>query len=82
MSITIAFGRWGLPYLVSVGRWEWTCYRDDHALRGKPRWGIERSPGSEQQLSEVIVHCGRLSHCFTRWPRRIPLPRSRVASEQ
>jgi hypothetical protein len=76
MSITIAFGRWGLPYLVSIGRWEWACYREvdfaPHALR---RWGIERSPGGEQQLSEVILHCGGISHCFTRWPRRIPLPR-------
>jgi hypothetical protein len=77
MSITIAFGRWALPYLVSVGRWEWACYREtDYAPLAPRRWGVERSPGSDQQLSEVILHCGRISHCFTRWPRRIPLPRT------
>lgn len=75
MSIIIAFGRWGLPYLVSIGRWEWTCYREEHRTHAKRRWGIERSPGNEQQLSEIILHCGTLSHCFTRWPRRTPLPR-------
>ena len=42
MSITIAFGRWGLPYLVSVGRWEWTCYRaTDYAPRAARRWGVD-----------------------------------------
>jgi hypothetical protein len=77
MSITIAFGRWGLPYLLSVGRWEWTCYREaDYAPHTPRRWAIERTPGNQQQLSEVILHCGRISHCFTRWPRRIPLPRA------
>jgi hypothetical protein len=35
---------------------------------------MERSAGNEQQLSEVIVHCGRIAHCFTRWPKRVPLP--------
>lgn len=83
MSITIAFGRWGLPYLLSVGRWEWTCYREaDHAPQAHRRWGVERSPGSEQQLSEVILRCGGISHCFTRWPRRIPLPQARVANSE
>jgi hypothetical protein len=39
MSITIAFGRWGLPYLVSVGRWEWACYREaDYASHARLRW--------------------------------------------
>jgi hypothetical protein len=75
MSITIAFGRWGLPYLVSIGRWEWTCYRTaDDAAHAPRRWGIARSPGSEQQLRETIVYCGRIAHCFTLWPRRTPLP--------
>ncbi|HEY7553038.1 MAG TPA: hypothetical protein VH913_26395 [Hyphomicrobiaceae bacterium] len=76
MSITIAFGRWGVPYLICVGRWEWTCFRAAaDPPPAVPRWRIDRAPGSEQQLSEVVVHCGRIAHCFTRWPRRLPLPR-------
>jgi hypothetical protein len=75
MSITIEFGRWGLPYLICVGRWEWVCFRPaDDAPDAQRRWGIERSRGSEQQLGEVILHCGRIAHCFTRWPKRTPLP--------
>jgi hypothetical protein len=75
MSITVAFGRWGLPYLISVGRWEWLCFRTaDHASSGRRRWRIERSPGSDQQFSEAIVHCGPLAHSFTRWPKPTPLP--------
>jgi hypothetical protein len=75
MSITITFGRWGLPYLVSVGRWEWTCWREDDRPADATRpWSIARTPGSKQQLSEVIVRCGGIAHCFTRWPRATPLP--------
>ena len=58
------------------------CYLEsspEAAGGGQPRWCIERSPGSEQQYSETIVHCGGIAHCFTRWPRRPPLPRSGVA---
>jgi hypothetical protein len=74
MSITVAVGRWGLPYLVAVGRWEWICFHTaDHASSGRGRWRIERSPGSEQQLSETIVHCGPLAHSFTRWPKPTPV---------
>jgi hypothetical protein len=83
MSITVAFGRWCLPYLISVGRWEWTCFRTAHyASPGQRRWRIERSPGSDQQLSETIVHCGPIAHCFTRWPKATPLPQRRMASGQ
>jgi hypothetical protein len=83
MSITIAFGRWGLPYLVCIGRWEWICVRTaDNKPVGRPRWRIERSTGSDEQLSEIVVHCGGAVHCFTRWPRPTPLPPRRpLASE-
>jgi hypothetical protein len=74
MSITIEFGRWGVPYLICIGRWEWACFRTAPTSPALPRWRIERSPGSEHQLSEVIVHCGSVAHCFTLWPRRTPLP--------
>jgi hypothetical protein len=70
MSITVAFGRWGLPYLICIGRWEWICFRS-----ADRRWRIERSPGGDQQLSETIVHCGPVAHCFTRWPKATPIPR-------
>jgi hypothetical protein len=80
MSITIEFGRWGVPYLICIGRWEWTCFRNaGQSSPTLPRWRIERSPGGEQQLSEVMVHCGSVAHCFTLWPRRTPLPRERIA---
>jgi hypothetical protein len=86
MSITIEVGRWGVPYLICVGRWEWTCFRTadtaDAITPGQPRWRIERSPGSEQQFSETIVHCGHTAHCFTWWPKRTPLPRGRMANGQ
>lgn len=83
MSITIAFGRWGLPYLICVGRWEWTCFSTAEAMPDAPRrWSIERSPGSEQQLSETIVYCGTIAHCFTRWPRCTPLPRERIGNRE
>jgi hypothetical protein len=83
MSITVAFGRWGLPYLISVGRWEWICVRSsDHASPGRRRWRIERSPGSDRQLSETIVHCGPVAHWFTRWPKPTPLPQRRMVSGQ
>ena len=36
MSITVAFGRWGLPYLICIGRWEWICFRS-----ADRRWRIE-----------------------------------------
>jgi hypothetical protein len=74
MSITIEFGRWGLPYLICVGRWEWTWFRNgDNAPHAPAGWRIERSPGGEQQFSETIVHCGAIAHCFTHWPKRTPL---------
>jgi hypothetical protein len=83
MSITVAFGRWGLPYLVCIGRWEWICFRTgDGATPGRGRWCIERSAGSEQQLSETVVHCGRIAHSFTRWPKATPLPQRRMANGQ
>jgi len=83
MSITVTFGRWGLPYFISIGRWEWTCFRSaDHAPAGRPRWRIERSPGGDQQLGEIIVHCGPVAHCFTRWPKATPLPQRRTANSQ
>jgi hypothetical protein len=75
MSITIAFGQWGVPYLICVGRWEWTCFAAADLPPRIPRRRIDRQPGSEQQLGEVIVRCGRITHCFTRWPKRLPLPR-------
>ena len=83
MSITIEFGRWGVPYLIAIGRWEWTCFHTaESAPGGRPRWRIERSPGNAQQYGETIVHCGRIAHCFTWWPKRTPLPRGRIASSE
>jgi hypothetical protein len=77
VSITIEFGRWGAPYLISIGRWEWTCFHTaEVAARGRPHWHVVHSPGGEQQYSETIVHCGGVAHCFTWWPKRTPLPRA------
>jgi hypothetical protein len=74
MSITLVFGRWGLPYLISVGRWEWTWFRPAGQAPSGARWRIERTPGSEQQFSETIIHCGPIAHSFTCWPKATPLP--------
>ena len=77
MSITVAFGRWGLPYLICIGRWEWTCSRNaDYVSPRRRHWRIEHCPGSDKQLSETIVHCGPIVHCFTRWPKATPIPRT------
>jgi len=63
MNITIELGRWGVPWLISVGRWEWSSFRKQLA----PGWRIERFPSRE--ISEVWVQCGSVTHCFTRWSK-------------